>query len=407
LAATLTTLNKILKEFYLPPVVDQLNNNILLPQLLEVDKENIQGLKAFVPLHYGRSGGIGSRPELGTIPASTNQSYNRAAYDLKYHYARVSVSGPSIFRTESEAGAFLQAMKSELDYIKNDLMYDFARQMYGDGTAQITPCIASGPSTTVTLGSGAGAGGEAVTKGFLYVGLVIDIGTAAAPTTIVAATTITDVNPATPSITIGTSVTTTTSHFIFRAGNTTGTANIFEMDAGLQALIPTAANTIGGIDASAAGNRWWDNLRDTAGGALTVDNMLIDWNKALAAGAQVDKLLVLGSLGLQRVFFNGLKSLVQYIEPTKIRGGYEYLEFQGVKVYGDRLAPWGKLYFVDQGHIKLFSPADWDFLARDGQAVKWVQDQDAFQSVLFRYANLGADRRNTLTVMSGLTDTGF
>lgn len=404
MAATLTTLNKILKEFYLPPVVDQLNNNILLPQLLEVDKENIQGLAAFVPLHFARSGGIGSRPELGTIPASTNQQYNRAQYDLKYHYARVSVSGPSIFRTESEAGAFLQAMKSELDYIKNDLMYDFARQMYADGTGQIANLIINTAVSVVVLGS---TGAEAISKGFLYVGQVIDCGTAANPVLEFTARTITDVNVLTPSITVsGAAVTTAATDFIYRSGNAAAGV-VYEMDAGLQAIIAPAANTLGGINAAAAGNRWWDNLRDTAGGALTVDNMLIDWNKALAAGAQVDKLLVLGSLGLQRVFFNGLKALVQYIEPTKIRGGYEYLEFQGVKFYGDRLAPWGKLYFVDQGHIKLFSPADWDFLARDGQAVKWVQDQDAFQSVLFRYANLGADRRNTLTVMSGLTDTGF
>lgn len=404
--ATLTTLNKILKEFYLPPVVDQLNNNILLPQLLDVDKETIQGLQAIVPLHVGRSGGIGSRPELGTIPASGNQVYNRAVYDLKYHYARVSVSGPSIFRTESEAGAFLQAMKGELDFIKNDLMLDFARQMYANGDAKIATCGVTTAASVVVLNATNGA--EAIQKGYLYVGMVVDGGTAANPTGAFSARTITDVNVTTPSITIsGAVVTTAVTDFIFRSGNALNATTIYEMDAGLQKLISTAANTVGTIDASAAGTRYWDNLRDTTGGALTVDNMLINWNKALAAGAQVDKLLVLGSLGLQRVFFNGLKSLVQYIEPTKIRGGYEYLEFQGVKVYGDRLCPNGQLFFVDQGHVKLFSPADWDFLARDGQPVKWVQDQDAFQSVLYRYANLGADRRDTLTVMSGLTDTGF
>jgi hypothetical protein len=52
----------------------------------------------------------------------------------------------------------------------------------------------------------------------------------------------------------------------------------------------------------------------------------------------------------------------------------------------------------------VFSPADWDFLARDGQAVKWVQNIDAFQSILFRYINIGTNRRNTQLVMSGLTD---
>ena len=78
-----------------------------------------------------------------------------------------------------------------------------------------------------------------------------------------------------------------------------------------------------------------------------------------------------------------------------------------MKLNTDRLCPWGDVLFVDKSQVKVFSPADWDFLSRDGLTVRWVVDQDAFQAVLFRYANLGTARRNTSGKLVNYTDTGF
>lgn len=396
--ATLSTLTAILKEYYLPPVRDQINNEIVVLSRWDVNNKDLVGLQAIVPLHTARSGGIGARPELGTLPAASAQSYARAVYDLKYLYGRIEVSGPSLQKTKNSAGAFLEAYKSELDGIKNDLMNDLARQFYGDGTGQIAQCGASGPSTTVTLASA-----EAIRKGFLYVGQRIDIGTAADPDTITANATITDVNEATPSITISASVTVTGSNFIYAQGNVdpSGGGTVYEIDNGLQKLVSASANTVGGINASTS--KYWDNLRDSTGGALTEDNMLKNWNNVRIRGGRPS--ILLGSFGLQRVYFNALQGMRRYVEPTKLRGGFQVLEFQGEPFVADRHAPYGKLFMLDESHLMVFSPADWDFLARDGQAVKWVQDKDSFQSVLFRYINIGTDRRNVQNVMTGLTDT--
>jgi hypothetical protein len=74
--ATLTTLSNIMKNFYLGPVQTQFNNEILVNQLLGVSSENLVGLQAVLPLHTSRTGGIGSRGELETLPAAGNQSYS-------------------------------------------------------------------------------------------------------------------------------------------------------------------------------------------------------------------------------------------------------------------------------------------------------------------------------------------
>ena len=395
--ATLTTLTAILKEYYLPPVRDQINNEIVVLSRWDVNSKDLVGLKAVVPLHTGRSGGVGARPELGTLPSAASQTYARAEYDLKYLYGRIEVSGPSLQKTKNSSGAFLEAYKSELDGIKQDLMNDLARQFYGTGDAVVAATGVTSASTTVVLASA-----EAIRQGFLYIGQLIDIGTSANPVAIASSRTITDINEAGPSIVIsGAAVTTAGTDRIFVAGNAAASSVVHEVDNGLQKLVSTAANTVGGINASTS--KYWDNLRDTAGGALTEDNMLKNWNNVRIRGGRPS--LTLGSFGLQRAYFNLLQANRRYVEPTKLRGGFEVLEFQGQPFIADRHSPYGKLFFLDEDRFFVFSPGDWDFLARDGQAVKWVQDKDSFQSVLFRYLNIGTDRRNVQLVMSGLTDT--
>lgn len=417
MGATLSTISNVLKNFYLGPVRDQLNSKVLALQLLQVDTENLEGLQAVLPLHTSRSAGVGARPELGVLPPAGNQVYAQAVYDLKYHYGRVQVSGQAIAKSASDAGSFLRAMKAELDMIKDDIAIDFARQVYGDGSGQIAQCGASGPSTTVTLASA-----EAIKKGFLYIGMLVDVGTAAAPASLASASAISAVNAATPSITIGTSVTVTAANFVSRAGNISNGPVVNEMDAGLQKILATAANSLGGINAASAGNEYWDNQRDTTGGAITLTGatspLLVNLNRAISAGA--DDLISVTTPGIVRRLFAstdfaaaGSTGNVRFVNTKEFAGGFSTVSFDTgggpVTLASDRHAPWGKVFLIDRNHIKLYSPADWDFMQRDGLTIRSMGSGasavDAYEAVLFRYANMGTDRRNSSVVISGVTDT--
>jgi len=398
-----------MKNFYLGPVKDQLNNEILIHQLLGVSSENLEGLAAKLPLHNARSGGVGSRGELELLPSAGNQGYAQASFDLAYHYGRAQVSGQSIHKTRSSAGAFLQAMKSELDGLRDDLALDFARQVYGPGDAKVETCGVTSGSVTVVLASA-----EAISKGFLYINMLIDIGTLANPISVAQARTVTDINLATPSITIsGATVTTAGTDFIFRSGNA-GPSTTYvnkEMDAGLQKILATAANTVGGINAAGAGNSYWDSLRNTTGGVISLSTLMREWNRSAAQGAKQNDVVAVTTPGIVRRLFEtaDFKALVQFVNTNEFKGGFTEVSFAAngtpIRLYPDRLAPWGKVLIPDKKHIKLFSPADWDFLSKDGLTIRWVADYDAFQVALFRYANMGVDRRNTSNLVSGITDT--
>lgn len=400
-----------MKNFYLGPVQEQFNNEILVQQLLGWTAENLEGLKAVLPLHAARSGAYGSRGELENLPTAGSQGYAQATYDLAYHYGVVQVSGQAIAKTKSNAGAFLQAMKSELDGIRSDLALQFARQIYGAGDAVVASLAANTSQTTLTLASA-----EPIVKGFVHINQVVDIGDTSNPISVAQARTITDVDPSAGTVTIsGAAVTTTTSHRLFVTGDAgpSTTYAVREMDAGLQKLLATSANTVGGINGASAGSKFWQNIANTTGGTVSLSVLMQVLNQAQAAGSKPGELASITTPGLTRRLFetSDFKSLIQFINQTDFKGGFSEISFMAngapVKLYPDRHAPWGQILGVHKPHVRLFSPADWDFISRDGLTVRWVPGIDAYQAALFRYANMGTDRRNTSFVISGLTDTGF
>lgn len=399
--ATLSTLSSILKDMYEPGVNEQLVNDVLITQRLEARSDELFGNQAVVALHKSRTGGFGARPENGALPNPGAQGWARATFDLKFLYGIVEVTGPSRAKTRSEAGAWLESLRSELDGIRNDLANDLARQLYGSGDAVIATTGTNGSGTTHTLQSA-----EPIRKGFIHEGQVIDIGVAGDYDSVATARTITAVNVATPSITVsGANFATTAGDRVSITGSAVSSSTVYEVS-GLQQVVATAATAFGGIDPSVAGNSYWDNLRDTTGGALTLDNLMKAYNQVRIAGGQVSAMI--STFGLQRALFNLLQSQVRYVNPLEIRGGFQVLEFQGQPFIADRQAPFGKIFLLDERFLKIYSNMGWHFLDDDGSVLKWKSGFDAWQAVLARYMNLGATRRNVQMVMSGLTDTtGF
>jgi hypothetical protein len=410
-AADLEAVSAVLKEWYIGPTAEQLNQEVMVTQLLGVSSENLEGLKAVLPLHTARSGGIGSRRERAELPKAGKQGYGRAEYDLKYHYARAEVTGQAIQRTQSDRGAFLQAFKSELSFIRKDIQLDMARQFYGDGTG-VVATVLSEATPVLTLDSA-----EPLVKGFLYVGFVADGGTAADPTAHFTEATVIDIDVDNATVTFdtpggGTIAAADSTTVLVRAGNvadSTDPDEVDEINAGLRAIISAAP--LGGIDPTDSGKSFWQGIvENPSGTGPTLDILQRAYNRVNNAGGRADSVVVMTTPGMVRELFasGDFSENVRFVNSTTLRGGFEELSFAAgagpMKINADRLAPWGEIAFVDKAHVQAYSPAEWDFLSRDGLSVRWVPDYDAFQSLLFRYLNLGADRRNTSMRLTAMTD---
>lgn len=412
MGATITTLGNILKEFYLPPVVEQLNNDVFLLTRLNPSAEELVGLEAYLPVHTRRSNGIGQAQEGAALPAAGSQGYGKAVYDLIYLYGRVEVTGPSIAKTATAAGAFLQSVKSELDGIRNDLKKDLARQVYGSGkgNARVAQCGTTTAVRVVVLSSP-----EAVLKGHLYVGMLIDIvdGTYT-PITDGTNRYISDVDIVNGTVTIvnsdgvtaGNPVTTSSANYIVRHGNSTTASGGSGLEiTGIADIVSTTANTIGKIDSTAAGNGFWKNIAST--GDPTIDKLNQAFGNVMVASGETPTLGLM-SYGVQRFIANLFTANTRYVNEMELKGGYKAVEWRGLPLMGDVDHPFGRYELLVEKHLKVFSPRDWHFMDEDGLTLRQVSGYDKWEALLTRYINLGTDRRNCQLVNSGVTDaTGF
>jgi hypothetical protein len=412
--ADLSTLSNILKEYYLGPVAEQLNNEVLLLSRLETKSEDLVGKRAYIPVHHGRSSGVGARAEGAALPSAGKQDYDKAVYDLKYLYGRVEVTGPSMAKTKNEAGAFLQALKSELDGIRNDLKKDLARQVYGDGTAAIGTVVTSATnSTTVAV-----IGSEPIRKGQFYANMALNV--VDASTGVIGGTvTPTEYTVSAVNVSAGTVTVTPALAAAFAAGDYLVRAGVGLTDVtsegevnrlsdeidGIQRIIPTAANTFGGINAQ--NKSWWDVQRtdltvSSNPKLLGLDDIQKALNLARIAGGMPTSIIT--SLGVQRSFFELLNQDVMYVNPESLNyaSGFKTLSYNGLPMIADIDAPYGKMYIMDESTIKVFSDQDWHFLDADGQTLRQVSGYDKFEAIMARYMNLGATRRNNQVVITGI-----
>lgn len=325
----------------------------------------------------------------GTLGAPGRQVRKRWEYDYTAHYLQIKILGTTIAKMRTARQSAVREVDDEVTNGVEDLKDDLQRQLYSNGDALIAQAAASGPSTTVTLNATSGA--TAIEKGWLTENMYVDLGTTADEDVVVADALISAVNQATPSITIDTAVTTTTSHYVSRADNRSGTTS-YEMN-GLQNLT-SDSSVFGALDP--ATTPLWKGNRVAVSGALSQAKMQDAWIAARKKGAKPD--LILTSFEHQRDYYNLLQSQVRFAGDKGLGSGHiEGPDFNGISVVADQDCPDGVMYFLSRRHLMMFTASggiQWQNVNTGGDILAWVQDEDAFQARAAFYGQFGTDRRN-------------
>ena len=96
MAATITTLDSVLKEFYAKAIAEQLNQEVLMLELFEKAKLDWSGKRVVVPVHVGRNTGVGFTGEGAALPTAGEQTYDDLQINAKFLYGRFQLTGPAI-----------------------------------------------------------------------------------------------------------------------------------------------------------------------------------------------------------------------------------------------------------------------------------------------------------------------
>ena len=130
MAVQISTLEAILKEFYLGPIVETLNQQIEMLQLFKKSTLDWSGKKVVIPVHVGRNTGVAYANESGnttggataaTLPTAGNQTHVDLIVNSKYLYGRFALSGPAIASSKTTANSFATYVQTEMDGLVTDV----------------------------------------------------------------------------------------------------------------------------------------------------------------------------------------------------------------------------------------------------------------------------------------------
>ncbi len=447
-AAQLSTYDEVLKIYYLPAIQEQLQNENILSSFIETTEEDVSGKKATIECHYGRSSGGGARADGAALPTADYQKFKTCTVPMRYDYGRVTFTGPTIAATRDDKGAYTRVIDTEIRGIATDRKKEVNRMMWGAGYGVLARW-ATGSGVTITLnklyhGNAIGGDGFGSTFGAKYFdefsNMVLVNQTAMSGSSAImtvgstdGVVTAVDKDSSTliDTITITDNGSGVEGDWYARKGSvrsaTTGTAAGYprlEM-MGIRGIVTntdldeincfTAADTglkindpLQTLDVSTY--PWWKaQVEKHASGryagqrALTLKLMQKMFDKTeQAAGKDYGPDMIITTRSIRREYLDRMQSDRRNVNTMELDGGWKALDYNGIPLMVDNDAIDGEMYFLTLKDLVIFRMSDWDWMTKDGAVLSRVSDYDAYEAVLFRYAELACRRRNSQGVLTDL-----
>jgi len=351
---TLANADAILKDLYVGPVVEQLNQKTYTLDQIERDSDHIDltGRRAIVPLHTGRNRGRGGRGAGGTLPAAGRQSYADAIIKITYQYSGIEIEDAAIEASTSNEGAFLSILKAETEGCAQDLKKDMQRQIFGEGTGLLATMKATAEETkTLELDS----------VQYIAVGDPVDVlvkATGEKSEGVEAVTVLKRTGGATKTVELSEKVKkATTSYGVYIAGDRSNETN------GLRNII-AKNRTLHEINSETAGNEYWNGAVREAGksdtetsvcGESTFEQLADD----VGFSGQGEIGVFLTTRGIRRRLADTYQSQKRFndAQAVTVHGGYSAIMVNEIPVIADDDAPKRRVFGLNKDSMRWFEQA--------------------------------------------------
>jgi hypothetical protein len=407
MSATLATLDAILKDFYLGPIVNQLNNEILAVELFQKAQVDWQGKKAVIPVKVGRNTGVDFLAESAALPTAGEQKYTDLLVNARFVYGRFQVTGPTIEASKTSAGAFVQAIDSEMTGLVEDVKNAANKGMFDGGSVigYVWEKKSTGPAPTVW--QYAGATTTATNAAFLLANTgslvnLVQLDDYSATVSNVQVNAITN-----KTITLSGSVDTSAVPAGVPMAVVLPAASVIKYSsAGAWNLEPS------GIQANLSAPSFFSNDRSQAANAeLRAVHKVVDASTDLygsltlrAMEAVIDEINEKSGKKPDLILINDLMrveyaSLLQGVGAQNLfvptdkasdgHGGFQRLFYNGIEIKSSRHAPRGLFYFLSSKvSWKLTVLGEGGFMDQDGSVLYRVPNTDAYEGTYRWYYNL-------------------
>lgn len=443
--ATLSNYDEVLKTYYLPGIQERLNHSTFLPDILEVNEEDVSGKNATIETHYGRSTGTGARSDGEPLPSASYQKFKTCTVPMQYMYGRIEVTGPTMAATRDEKGAYAKALDTEVRGIVDDLRVEVNRMMWGCGYGILARWLSgtSGNEVLQKKYTGNAAGGDAF--GSAFGGKYLENRGDAVWVVLSSMS-------SSGTFTVGTDNITVTGITKGAISDTMACTNYSTPAAGTFLVRPVS---LGALAASGAHRKEMmglagivsdDDLDDIACNNGSYDGLATNdplqgldvstypWFKAIVdehssgryagqraltlnlmqtvfdmveerAGKDYGPNVLITTRALRREYLDLMQADRRYVNTMELDGGWTALDYNGVPLMVDNDAIDGEIYFLTTKDLQVYRMSDYEWMQKDGAILSRISGYDTYEAVLFRYAELGVKDRSTQGVLCDLAYT--
>jgi hypothetical protein len=360
--SSLANADAILKEFYVGPIVEMLNEKTYLIDQIERDSDHIDhtGRRAVVPVHKGRNRGRGSTGDGGTLPGAGSQSWNDAIIKIRENYIGISLTVGEVEASKSNEGAFINLLDAETKGAAMDMRKDMNRQAFGLGNGLLGVIATTAKGTVIKVVS------ENDLQ-YIQVGDIVDIVLQATGVVTEGITNaeVTARNVAKLEFTVSVEtkgeMTEGAKYGVYVHGNRNT-----EMD-GLRNCTATG-RTLHEINSSTAGNAYWNGQTVKVGESATAtavagEEPFIQLADKVGAQGNGDVEVFLSTRGVRRGLAASYSSQKRFndADAVDVHGGYSAIMVNEIPVIADDDAPKGFAFGFNKSAFKWFSqtPPKW------------------------------------------------
>jgi hypothetical protein len=356
---TLTAADAILKELYVGPIVEQLNQKKYLLEQIERDSDHVEhtGRRAVVPVHKNRNWGLKSIADGGVLPTAGRQEWADAIIPIRAHTLAIELTDQSIEATKSDKGAFISLLTAETQGAATDLSKNMNRQAFGLGTGQL--CAATSVKTEKAEAQEIIEVANSSDMQYIKVGMIVDIlvESSGAESNGVKGAEVIERSVANKKFTLNKktvgSVTTAAKYNVYIQGSYKN-----EID-GLR-NITNNERELHSINSASAGNEYWKGNTIKAGKAAAGEDLFEQLADNVGAQGNGEVEVFLTSRGIKRRLANTYQSQKRFNDKTatRIEGGYSAIMVNEVPVVSDDDAPKEYAFGLNKSAFKWFQQTD-------------------------------------------------
>jgi hypothetical protein len=356
---TLTAADAILKELYVGPIVEQLNQKKYLLEQIERDSDHVEhtGRRAVVPVHQNRNWGLKSIADGGVLPTAGRQEWADAIIPIRAHTLAIELTDQSIEATKSDKGAFISLLTAETQGAATDLSKNMNRQAFGLGTGQL--CAATSVKTEKAEAQEIIEVANSSDMQYIKVGMIVDIlvESSGAESNGVKGAEVIERSVANKKFTLNKktvgSVTTAAKYNVYIQGSYKN-----EID-GLR-NITNNERELHSINSASAGNEYWKGNTIKAGKAAAGEDLFEQLADNVGAQGNGEVEVFLTSRGIKRRLANTYQSQKRFNDKTatRIEGGYSAIMVNEVPVVSDDDAPKEYAFGLNKSAFKWFQQTD-------------------------------------------------